>query len=115
MYTAAELRAKAQEKNRQDQELLEAWIENLAETIVDYCDDQAAEGAMRCELSDIDLAAMLDGDVTEDKVDAVIYGAKKLLENDCGYRVSVDNFNSKTKSEGDIVSITVIWSEEVSK
>ena|ERR1700722_5632157 len=113
MYTAAELRAKAQEKIKQDQELLEAWIENLAEAIVDYCDDQAVERAMRCELSAIDLDAMLDGDVTEDKVDAVIYGAKKLLITDYGYSVSLDN--SKTKSEGDIVSITVSWSEEVSK
>jgi hypothetical protein len=115
MYTAAELRAKAQEKNRQDQLQLLTWIENLAETIVDYCDDQAVEGAMKCELSAIDLDAMLDGDVTEDKVDAVILGAKRLLERDYGYSVSVDNFNSKTKSEGDIVSITVSWNEEVSK
>lgn len=111
IYPASHLREKAAKKIAQDKSDLNDWSANLVEAISDWCDDLAEAGEMSCEIVSADLESMLDSDVPEDKIYSVIFGAKKILEETYIYRVTIDDFNTKTKSQDDYIhSITVDWS-----
>lgn len=107
---ASDLRSTAQDKIKQDQEDMEAWVENLAESITDTCQEAADIGEMSLKIYLDDLLAFVDEDAPEEKWETVIRGACKLLVEEHGYKIQIDDFNPKTKDQGDISSIVVDWS-----
>lgn len=110
IHHAQDLRSAAQEKRRLDREDMDAWVENLSESITDACQEAADDGEMEVKFSvEDDLVHFMDADVPEDKIDEIIRGTAKMLEQH-GYKVLVDDFNPKTKSQAEITAITVDWS-----
>lgn len=110
IHPASHLRAKTEQRIKQDQTDMDRWVTALAESITKWCEESADDGDMECRLNRADLDAILDNDIPIEKIDSVIRNTTKLLEGNYGYKIMIDDLDIVTRMPSSIKSITVSWS-----